>query len=116
VLVTGGTMDDHTSMNSTELYDPSTGMWTNAGNMQVNRVRHTASTLTNGNVLVTSGGRAYDVAINTAELFNSSAGNFLDFHSMNNLQSSHKTFMLTNGKMVVIGKSNSKTFNDKQLH
>jgi hypothetical protein len=116
VLVTGGTVDDDTGMNSTELYDPSTGMWTNAGNMQMNRVYHSASMLTNGNVLVTAGGPNGAVTSNTAELYNSSTETFTSSDSIQNLQSSHKIFMLTNGKMSVIGESNSKTFNNRQLH
>jgi hypothetical protein len=50
VLITGGSMDSYTSMKRTELYDPSTGMWINAGKIQVKRAYHAASMLTNGKI------------------------------------------------------------------
>ena len=53
VLVTGGMNKNF--LNSAELYDPSTGVWTITGNMNYARAYHTASVLTNGKVLVTGG-------------------------------------------------------------
>lgn len=49
VLITGGY--NGAALNSAELYDPSTGMWTTTGNMNYGRYYHGASILTNGNVL-----------------------------------------------------------------
>ncbi|CAF4314768.1 unnamed protein product [Rotaria sordida] len=67
VLVTGGWGSIVDSVNSTELYDPSTGTWTMTGSMNNARSLHTASILTNGNVLVTGG---YNVFIlNSSELY-----------------------------------------------
>ena len=51
-------------LNSAELYDPSTGVWTITGNMNNARYYHTASVLTNGKVLVAGGG-----SLNSAELY-----------------------------------------------
>ena len=51
VLVTGG----QGSGTSTQLYDPSTGVWSASGSMSVARNLHTASILLNGKVLVTGG-------------------------------------------------------------
>ncbi len=64
VLVAGG--DGY--LNSAELYDPSTGLWTVTGSMNYTRVDHTASVLTNGKVLVT-GGHVSSGSLNSAELY-----------------------------------------------
>ncbi|CAF5217523.1 unnamed protein product, partial [Rotaria magnacalcarata] len=53
VLVVGGVSS--TYLNSSELYDPSTGTWTSTGSMNFGRDRHTASVLANGKVIVTGG-------------------------------------------------------------
>jgi N-acetylneuraminic acid mutarotase len=58
VLVTGGTYNTATGLNSAEIYDPSTGTWTTTGNMTYGRYCHTASVLSNGEVLVAGGQNA----------------------------------------------------------
>jgi len=69
VLVTGGIFTEVFPLHAVELYDPSTGNWTDAGNMPMELEWHTASVLKDGNVLV-SGGNQYGVPVNTAELYN----------------------------------------------
>ncbi len=65
VLVTGGS--NTIPLNTAELYDLSTGVWTLIGNMNCTRSCHTASVLTNGKLLVTGG---YNSGyLNTAELY-----------------------------------------------
>ncbi|CAF4854383.1 unnamed protein product, partial [Rotaria sp. Silwood2] len=70
VLVTGG-MYNSEYLNSTELYDPSTGNWTSAGNMNSGRQSHTESVLTNGTVLVVGGFNGTNL-LNSAELYDPS--------------------------------------------
>ncbi|CAF1232959.1 unnamed protein product [Rotaria sp. Silwood1] len=59
VLVAGGTVFNEQGfweiLNSAELYDPSTGLWTKTDNMTAGRYYHRASVLTSGKVLVTGG-------------------------------------------------------------
>jgi hypothetical protein len=68
VLVTGGASGG--LLNSAELYNPSTGVWTITANMSSIRYHHTASVLTNGTVLVT-GGQTVSVGLKSAELYTS---------------------------------------------
>ncbi|CAF3949286.1 unnamed protein product [Rotaria sp. Silwood1] len=69
VLVAGG-KDSNSILNSVELYDPSTEMWTNTGNMSTARFDHTASVLENGKVLV-AGGEDSNGISNSVELYQS---------------------------------------------
>jgi hypothetical protein len=66
VLVAGGF--NGIILNSTELYDLSTGIWTTGDRMNNPRFYHTASVLTNEKVLVT-GGFSTSIALNSAELY-----------------------------------------------
>jgi N-acetylneuraminic acid mutarotase len=73
VLITGGMIDIIVPINSTELYDPSTGNWTTVGHMYFQRTFHSAAVLTNGNVLVTGGLCRDDLRVLAqSELYNSS--------------------------------------------
>jgi hypothetical protein len=52
------------------LFDPANGIFTPAGNMEIERFLHTATLLTNGAVLVTGGRNTNSVyVLETAELF-----------------------------------------------
>lgn len=55
VLVAVGISSGSGFMNSAELYDPSTGMWSVTGLLDTHRYRRTASVLLNGTVLVAAG-------------------------------------------------------------
>jgi hypothetical protein len=72
VVVTGGIVG-HTALSSAEFFNPATGKFTPAGNMETQRYEQAATLLLNGDVLIT-GGINFDnsVGINslaTAELF-----------------------------------------------
>jgi hypothetical protein len=67
VLVTGGQHGGGT-LNSAELYDPSTESCRTTDSMHDARMDHTASTLRNGKVLITGGYRASDY-LTSAELY-----------------------------------------------
>jgi hypothetical protein len=67
LLVAGG-YNGISVLNSSELYDPSTGAWTITGNMNYIRSGHTASVLTNGKVLVAAGYNG-TVSLTSAELY-----------------------------------------------
>ena len=75
VLVAGGTNTNYpsyTSINVTELYDPSIGTWNLTSSLHTGRYRHTATLLSNGKVLVAGGASQSGNAITIlkgAELF-----------------------------------------------
>ncbi|CAF5112940.1 unnamed protein product [Rotaria sp. Silwood1] len=66
VLITGG-YDGSLYLNSSELYDPSTGLWTATSSMNSARSEHTTSILTNGDVLATGG--FINIFLSTSELY-----------------------------------------------
>jgi N-acetylneuraminic acid mutarotase len=73
VLVVGGDIYPNggpygSSLASTELYNPSSGTWTNAANLATARHSHQAVLLANGSVLV-AGGYGYNYAIPNSELY-----------------------------------------------
>ncbi|CAF1189227.1 unnamed protein product [Rotaria sordida] len=65
-LVIGGTGEQHV-LDSSELYDPSSGTWILTENMIYPREEAAAIKLLDGNVLVIGGG--YKTALNGAELY-----------------------------------------------
>jgi N-acetylneuraminic acid mutarotase len=111
ILVAGGMFfngslyDRH--LNSAELYDSSTGLWTRTGNMSFARTIHTASTLTNGKVLV-AGGYLYDLftsngSIRSAELYDPSTGLWTITGNMTDTRYYHTETALSNGRVLVAG-------------
>ncbi|CAF4895451.1 unnamed protein product, partial [Rotaria sp. Silwood1] len=80
--------------------------WINVGNMNYERVYHTASVLTNGKVLVT-GGTGTDAnsvtALNTCQLYDPLTGTWAMTGNMNHGRYDHTASVLTNGKVLVTG-------------
>ena len=71
VLISGGFKDwtnGYHSYSSAEIFDPTTGSFTIAGQMNVGRFWHSATLLSNGSVLVT-GGIGGDQALSSAEIY-----------------------------------------------
>jgi hypothetical protein len=82
-----------------EVYDPSTGSFSATGSMLAPRVFHTATLLSNGQVLIAGGGNENS----TAEVYDPATGSFSITGGMEIGRSGHTATLLTNGSVLVVG-------------
>jgi hypothetical protein len=108
VLVAGGAcMAPCTSPGtSAEIFDPSTGVWTPAGNMSSGHNLHAAVLLNNGKVLV-AGGYAGGTASASAEIFDPVTGTWSSTGNLHTARMRHTATVLPDGKVLVVGGHNS---------
>jgi N-acetylneuraminic acid mutarotase len=104
VLVVGGgeeetRMEGGPRSSTAELYDPSSGKWTAAGNMGEVRKGFTATLLLNGRVLVAGGDGGYVAA----ELYDPSSGKWTATGSMADGRFGHTATLLADGTVLVAG-------------
>ena len=95
-LVTGG------GSLAAELYDPSTGTWSFAGDMHNGVQQHASITLKNGNVLV-AGGLAGTTCVNTAEILDPSTLNWTSIVSMHRPRFLPTAATLKDGRTLIAG-------------
>jgi hypothetical protein len=109
VLVTGGVTESlhATSLDSAELYDPTTGTFSPTGPMTGGRVFQTASLLSDGRVLIAGGlanGRVYannPTFLATAEIYDPATGTFAATGSMADMRSYHTATLLADGRVLL---------------
>ena len=107
VLIAGGQGGDgNIPVASAELFEPATGTFAlTTGEMNDPRAAHTATLLSNGQVLIT-GGFEYVSAVrvlSAAELFDPATGQFALTADLTNIRQFHAATRLANGKVLVTG-------------
>ena len=104
VLVAGGYgYDDNWDiLNSTEVYNITTGRWRKTGNLVNVREHHTATKLDNGNVLIAGGVSAIFNNSYIPELYNPTTELWTTARSMNTMRLSHTATKLNNGKVMIV--------------
>jgi hypothetical protein len=104
VLVAGGWPNPQTHsglLQSAELYDPATGIWTRINNMNVARGAHTATLLLNGKVLVVG---SHGTNASTSELYDPATGIWsFTGNTTTPHYGYHTADLLPNGKVLVAG-------------
>lgn len=104
LVVGGGPGPDAAALESTEIYDPGSGAWTQAGDLVEARGGHTATRLSDGRVLVVGGRPGGDSpAVASAEMFDPSDGTWLPAAGPEQPRSLHTATLLQDGRVLVAG-------------
>ncbi len=105
ILVTGGVNDENQILDSIELYDPGTSLWTTSVAVLGTPVRdHAATLLGNGKVLITGGNSGSNNGITSAWVYDPGADSITaTSNSMTVARARHRQVLLPNGKVLVAG-------------
>jgi galactose oxidase-like protein len=98
VLVAGGT--DGGTLNSAELYNPATGVFTPTGSLIHARYDHTATLLNDGTVLIVGGFSSGDVRQDN-EIYNPATGTFGATGNLITARVFHTATLLSNGMVLL---------------
>lgn len=118
VLVVGGYADSVGGIAAgmaAELYDPTTGTWSPAGQLSVPRYYHTATLLPDGRVLV-AGGITTNGVLATAEIFNPANGAWTFTGSMATARNAHTATLMMDGTVLVTGGANNNILSACELY
>ena len=102
VMAIGGYTSGASTINSVEIYNPSTGLWTVANSLNAARGNPSTSVLPNGTLLV-CGGDDGSTFLNSAEIYNSGTGNWTLTNSLAVGRSGATATMMPNGRTLIVG-------------
>lgn len=110
VIVMGGNCNCTGTMYTTscEIYDPATGLWEDASEMNIPRSSFKATLLDNGQILVT-GGFNEQLAITSAELYDPISNIWQMAPAPSHSYAVHEAIKLNNGNVLVIGGGEKKS-------
>jgi uncharacterized protein YjdB len=105
VLIAGGSSASGlTTLNSAEIYDPVAGTFTLLpSTLNTARVGHTATLLSNGQVLIVGGYDPTTGIIADSELYDPTAQVFIDLGNTNTPRFHHAATLLQNGQVLITG-------------
>ena len=105
VLVVGGSDDGDLAscLRSAELYDPKTGIWTLAKDLNVPRVAHSATLLPDGKVLVAGGYDWPPLSNRVAEIYDPAENTWQLVANLNEARDSHTATPLPGGNVLIVG-------------
>jgi hypothetical protein len=108
VLIAAGASDSNLDfpLASSEIYDPTAGVFTLTGTMVTPRANSAATLLNNGNVLIAGGNVANTTATASAEIFNPISATFSSTGSLSTPRFSHTMTLLNNGTVLISGGAN----------
>jgi hypothetical protein len=105
-------------LNNAEIYTPSTKSFAfTSGNMHKERASHTATLLSNGEVLIAAGYNCTGCFLNTAELYNPTSQSFAyTTGDLVTARAYHTATPLGNGKVLIAGGLNSSAISSAELY
>ena len=101
VLVAGGEEHDNGALDSSEIYDPTTGQFMLAASLTTKRRSHTATRLRDGRVLLVGGVNRRVLA--SAEIYDPATGSFRAVGNMSSPRVGHRATLLPDGQVLITG-------------